>query len=409
VFAMLRAFDTLLTVEDDSGAYGIVMAGSTRVNTDDRFTITADAAMLPETPVHCTLDVYADNGFEEHLGFVLVVEEVRVIDPIPDGPRLPARYYAYDECDTMYEPHPTYDWVEINGVGTSIYYSQNDAVVMIDLPSTFGPFYFYGQRYTQLSISADGWICPGNYTTSDYSNTQLPDPSTPPGMVCVNWDDLYPVSGGGGDGYVYYYHDQANHRLIVEYDSVRYYSGTVREKFEVIVYDTTVATFTGDNAFVAQYMTANRYSSTTVGIEDQERQIAIQGLFDGSYHRGCARIAAGRAIKYTTDPPEPTGIAEEMTPASLLRGRRMAVAPNPFNSSALVHWSLEHDGDVSLQVFDASGRLVRTLATGPRAAGTYTTAWKGKDDAGKRLARGIYFVRLNTPETTVKVKTVLTR
>ena len=64
-------------------------------------------------------------------------------------------------------------------------------------------------------------------------------------MVCPNWDDLYPVSGGSGAGYVYHYHDEANSRFIVEYDSVRYYSGTVREKFQVMFYDTTVASPTG--------------------------------------------------------------------------------------------------------------------------------------------------------------------
>ncbi|UCG42283.1 MAG: T9SS type A sorting domain-containing protein [candidate division WOR-3 bacterium] len=408
VFAVLRAFDTLLTVEDDSGTFGTVMAGSTKVNTADRFTLTADAAMQLETPVLCTLDIYADNGVEEHAEFVLVVAELRAIDPIPDGPRRPSLYYAYDECDTMYDPHPSFDWVEINGVGTRIAYSQNDAVVMVNLPPAFGPFYFYGRRYTQVSVSADGWICPGNYTTGNYSNTRLPDPSTPPGMVCLNWDDLYPSYLS--QGHVYHYHDADNHRFVIEYDSVAYWNPrTIRDKFQVLIYDTTVTTFTGDNAVVAQYMTVNGYSSTTVGIEDPGRTIAIQALFDGEYHRGCAQIAPGRAIKYTTDPPDPTGLEEKTGAFSVLRGRRLAVAPSPFSRSASVHWSLERDADVSLTVFDASGRAVRTLVKGQARAGAHTSVWNGTDDYGRRLARGIYFVRLKTPETTLKVKTVLTR
>jgi flagellar hook assembly protein FlgD len=60
-------------------------------------------------------------------------------------------------------------------------------------------------------------------------------------------------------------------------------------------------------------------------------------------------------------------------------------------------------------VFDASGRAVRTLATGRQAAGTYTTTWNGKDDTGRELARGIYFVRLRTPSEMVKTKTILAR
>ncbi|UCG43072.1 MAG: T9SS type A sorting domain-containing protein, partial [candidate division WOR-3 bacterium] len=65
--------------------------------------------------------------------------------------------------------------------------------------------------------------------------------------------------------------------------------------------------------------------------------------------------------------------------------------------------------EVSLQVFDASGRVVRTLISGRRAAGTYTTTWNGKDDAGRKLARGIYFVRLKTLSEMTKTKTILAR
>ena len=120
-------------------------------------------------------------------------------------------------------------------------------------------------------------------------------------------------------------------------------------------------------------------------------------------------VIPGTAIKFTTDPPELLGVEEEVTPASLLRGRKMVVAPNPFNNNALVHWSLERDADVSLQVYDASGRVVRTLATGRQAAGTYTTTWNGRDDAGRELARGVYFVQLKTPSEMVKTKTIMAR
>ncbi len=407
--AVLRSTDARFHVEDSTVDYGFIRKGDSAGPGTDFFTVHADTGIPPETSIDCTLDLYADGGYTTSELLTLVVGEFRTVDPIPDGPRLPAVYYAYDDIDTMYAPRPTYDWVEISGTGTRITYSQNDAVVMVSLPPAFGPFKFYGQRYTQLSISADGWICPGNYTTRNYSNTPLPNPQTPPGMVCLNWDDLYPVSGSGGAGYVYYYHDAAHHRFIVEYDSVRYYSGSTRDKFQVIFYDTTVATYTGDNAFTVQYMTANGYSSTTLGIEDPARAIAIQALYNGTYHRGCAPIAPRRAIKYTTDPPNQTGVAEEVTPASLLRGRQLVVAPNPFNSTALVHWNLVRDADVNLQVFDAAGRMVRTLVAGPRAAGIRTTTWNGRDDTGRELAHGIYFVRLETPGETTKTKVVLAR
>ncbi|UCG42819.1 MAG: T9SS type A sorting domain-containing protein, partial [candidate division WOR-3 bacterium] len=405
--AVLRSTDARLHVEDSTALYGTIRKGDSANSGTDFFTVRAEAGIPLETEISCTLDLYADGGYANSEPVTVVVGEFRTVDPIPDGPRLPALYYAYDECDTAYQPHPTFEWTEISGVGTAITFSHNDAVVTVDLPALFGPFYFYGQRYTRISVSADGWIAPGADTTRRYHNVPLPDPSTPPGMVCLNWDDLYP--NYQSQGYVYHYHDTDNHRFVIEYDSVAYYNPrSVRDKFQVLIYDTTVVTFTGDNAVVVQYMTANRYTSSTVGIEDPERAIAIQALYDGNYHRGCAQIAPGRAIKYTTDPPDPTWIAEE-TPVGLLLARRgLVVAPNPVSRAALVYWQVERDAEVSLQVFDPSGRVVRTLEHGRHAAGTYTTKWNGRDDAGRELARGIYFVRLEAGGVRLVSKTVLT-
>jgi hypothetical protein len=407
VQALLKSGDSRLTVPDTFAVYGSIPHESTAVNRTDHFTLRADDDMPPETPVACTLKVIGDGGYAVTLSFTLVVGEIRAIDPIPDGPRVPARYYAFDESDAAYEQHPTYNWVEINSLGTRLAYSHNDEVLVVNLPTGFGPLRFYGQRDSQISVSADGWACPGNYVIPNYDNTGLPDPSTPPGMICANWDDLYPASGGGGDGNVYYYHDATNHRFIIEYDSVGYYWGSERDKFEVIISDTTVVTPTGDNDILVQYMTAAGYFSSTLGIEDPTRAIAIQALYDGTYHHGCAPIAAGRAIRYTTDEPV-TAFSEPAGGVNLTR-KPLEVSPNPFNASARINWQMRRDGTADLRVFDASGRVVRILASGPCPAGSYTTVWNGADNAGRKLAHGIYFVRLTTPDQTAKVKTVLAR
>jgi hypothetical protein len=253
-------------------------------------------------------------------------------------------------------------------------------------------------------VSADGWLCPGNFTTPDYSNVRLPDASTPPGMICLNWDDLYPVSGGG-HGYVYYYHDAANHRFIVEYDSVAYYrQQSVYDKFQAIVYDTTVTTFSGDNLIDVQYMTADGYTSSTLGIESPNRTIAINGLFDGEYHRGCAPIGPRRVIRYTTDPPYPTAVAESDGMPHALQGRRLAVWPNPLRANSTVAWNLAREGRVSVVIYDAAGRAVRRLVDGMMKAGVHATAWSGRD-----VAPGIYFCKLTTAQGSEQQKVIVTR
>ena len=50
---------------------------------------------------------------------------------------------------------------------------------------------------------------------------------------------------------------------------------------------------------------------------------------------------------------------------------------------------------MSLQVFNTHGQLVATLVEGIRPAGTYQTAWDGRDAQGQVVSSGTYIVRLD--------------
>jgi flagellar hook assembly protein FlgD len=50
-------------------------------------------------------------------------------------------------------------------------------------------------------------------------------------------------------------------------------------------------------------------------------------------------------------------------------------------------------GETRVFVVDAAGRRVRALFQGPRAAGATDVVWDGRDDAGRRVAAGTYFVQ----------------
>jgi hypothetical protein len=71
--------------------------------------------------------------------------------------------------------------------------------------------------------------------------------------------------------------------------------------------------------------------------------------------------------------------------------------PNPFNPQTRIDYELAATGQASLRIYDATGRLVRTLADGVRPAGAHAAIWDGRDTAGRVLASGIYFCRLETP------------
>jgi len=71
-----------------------------------------------------------------------------------------------------------------------------------------------------------------------------------------------------------------------------------------------------------------------------------------------------------------------------------APAPNPVMSRATLRFGVPGESNVSLRVFDAAGRLVRDLHQGSMGAGQYSSTWDLSDNAGGRVSRGVYFVRL---------------
>ncbi|MCC6652306.1 MAG: carbohydrate-binding protein [Candidatus Eisenbacteria bacterium] len=86
----------------------------------------------------------------------------------------------------------------------------------------------------------------------------------------------------------------------------------------------------------------------------------------------------------------PAGVADGVTPRAFGLSRSY---PNPSNARTSIEYVLPAEGPVRLAVYDACGRQVRVLADRRMQAGTHMAAWDGRDDGGKRLASGVYFVR----------------
>ena len=72
----------------------------------------------------------------------------------------------------------------------------------------------------------------------------------------------------------------------------------------------------------------------------------------------------------------------------------MSLANNPLKSgSATINFGIAKAERVKIQIFDVSGRLVRTLADRGFTAGEHKLTWDGVDNSGRLSARGVYFVR----------------
>jgi hypothetical protein len=70
------------------------------------------------------------------------------------------------------------------------------------------------------------------------------------------------------------------------------------------------------------------------------------------------------------------------------------VHPTVVRHISRIDYQLAGQGPFSLCIYDAAGRLVRTLETGNRAAGTHTLTWDRRTDNGSEVRPGLYFVRL---------------
>lgn len=87
----------------------------------------------------------------------------------------------------------------------------------------------------------------------------------------------------------------------------------------------------------------------------------------------------------------------------------LQVAPSPARGRAQLRFALPQAGRARVEVLDVEGRVVRVLADCELARGTHTLGWDGRDDAGRRVAGGIYVCRLVTPAGTVNRKAVVLR
>ena len=76
--------------------------------------------------------------------------------------------------------------------------------------------------------------------------------------------------------------------------------------------------------------------------------------------------------------------------------------PNPFNPDATIAYSLSHDSETDIRVFDLQGKLVEVLYQGYQTAGSHKLLFRAED-----LSAGVYICRLQTADQTKTQKLIL--
>ncbi len=83
--------------------------------------------------------------------------------------------------------------------------------------------------------------------------------------------------------------------------------------------------------------------------------------------------------------------------------------PNPFNSFTFINYQLSYRGEVSLKIYNLTGKEVRTLVNQIQARGVHQLTWNGKDNSGNEVSSGMYFLKLRFEPYSQNKKMLLTR
>ena len=83
--------------------------------------------------------------------------------------------------------------------------------------------------------------------------------------------------------------------------------------------------------------------------------------------------------------------------------------PNPFNPETWIPFELANPAEVTIHIYNTKGQPIRTLNLGNQKAGVYLTKdkaayWDGRDNAGEKVASGVYFYTLRAGDFTTTRK-----
>jgi parallel beta-helix repeat protein len=199
-----------------------------------------------------------------------------------------------------------FNWVEINPARPGALPGTNTGIINDD--QLAGPFamgfnfpFYDCLLYNQLKICSNGWMTFNTAETGTHlTNEEIPNSTTPDLVIAPYWDDMRPAVFGSSPDYhgeIYYYHDAANGRFIVEYDSVSHYGTSYLPNeftFEAIFYAS------GDIELMYKVVnpgTLSPFPSATVGYENATGTVGIQCTYNGS---GPVEPASNMGIRINT-------------------------------------------------------------------------------------------------------------
>jgi len=98
-----------------------------------------------------------------------------------------------------------------------------------------------------------------------------------------------------------------------------------------------------------------------------------------------------------------TGVGNDIIAATKLNSNY----PNPFNPVTKISYSVKEPSNVTMEIYNIRGQLVKSLVNEVKETGNYTISWNGIDNSNKSVSSGVYFYKMKTQNYNSTKKMIL--
>jgi hypothetical protein len=116
------------------------------------------------------------------------------------------------------------------------------------------------------------------------------------------------------------------------------------------------------------------------------------------------RLGAGEEIEEREDIVKPQFALSQNYPNPILMNQASRTS-----ELTRIDFSLPEDAEVSLNIYNVKGQIVKSLTSGVLSAGRHTVSWDGNNDNNQRVSSGVYFYRLDNGKKTINRKMLIVK